>query len=154
MLAPVLTTSHLGFSFANHPTNTCDLVAAVEFTGEGAEEGWPQGNCLDPYSLASAVSPEIICERKSTAFLHAAAFSLCSSNTSPLSSLSRKIQFLSPILCKSPFLECSSHGSLMPGSSSLVSSHSKCCLCRNICLDTIFNIATIWVLYFIALIII
>ena len=31
MLAPVLTTSQLGFSSAN----TCDLVSAVEFIGEG-----------------------------------------------------------------------------------------------------------------------
>lgn len=85
MLAPVLTTSQLGFSSARHPANTCDLVAAVEFTGEGAEEGQPQVNCLDPYPLASAVSPEIMCERKSTAFLHAPAFSLCSSNTALLS---------------------------------------------------------------------
>lgn len=82
MLAPVLTTSQLGFSSAHHPADTCDLVSAVEFIGEGAEEGWPQANCLGPYPLASSVSPEIICERKSTAFLHAPAFSLCSSNTS------------------------------------------------------------------------
>ena len=78
MLAPVLTTSQLGFSSAN----TCDLVSAVEFIGEGAEEGWPQANCLDPYPLASSVSPEIIFERQSTAFLNVPAFSLCSSNTS------------------------------------------------------------------------